>query len=134
MLARQGREDGPDGALVLAALTPVFDGFSVAVDSLESRPDGFVIDVETAPGLEGLGPYQPSLGSRQLAWWAADDRGNSYLGHVQDWRGGDDRSTGEIGFWPALHPKARRLRIMPTAETARAVISLALPWAEPNPT
>jgi len=130
LLARQGRDDGPEGAAALAAVTPVFDGFSVAVSSIESRPDGFGLDVDVAPGLGGRRPYARSLESGQLAWWAADDRGHSYLGQIDDWSGDDVNSSAEVGFWPALHPKARHLKIMATAETKRAVIALRLPWAD----
>jgi hypothetical protein len=132
LLARLGRADGPEGTLTLSAVTPEFDGFSVAVSCLESGRDGFGIEVDVAPGLEGRGPFRSSLESRQLAWWAADDRGNHHLGQIGSWSGGEDYSTGEIGFWPALHPKARRLQIMPTADATRAVIGVALSWASAN--
>jgi hypothetical protein len=56
-----------------------------------------------------------------------DDRGNHYLGQMGNWSGGEDHSSGEIGLWPALHPKARRLEIVPTAEANRAVIGFPLP-------
>ena len=133
LLSRLGRVDGPEGTLVLSAVTPQFDGFSVAVSCVESRPDGFGIEVDVAPGLEGGGPFRGSFESSQLAWWAADDRGNHHLGEMGSWSGGEDYSSGEIGFWPALHPQARRLEIMPTAEANRAVIGFPLPWAGGGP-
>jgi hypothetical protein len=129
LLSRQGRHDGPEGMIAVSAVTPEFDGFSVAVNSIESQPEGFSIEVDVAPGTNVGGPFQSGLESRQLAWWAADDRGNHHLGNVGSWSGGDDRSSGEIHLWPALHPKARLLRIMPTAEERRAVISVPLTWA-----
>ena len=133
MLTRQGRHDGPDGRVALAAVTPPFEGWSVAVSSIESGPESFSIEVNVAPGIEGRGPYDWSVQPRHLAWWAVDDRGNHYLGQIQGWGGDDERSSGEIGFWPALHPKATTLRIMPTAESHRAVITVPLPWAEERP-
>jgi hypothetical protein len=123
-----GREDGPKGTIALAAVTPVFDGFSVAVSSVESRPDGFHIEVDVAPGTEGGGPFDWGVRPRQLAWWAADDRGNHYLGHSGSWSGDEDHSSGDIDFWPPLHPAAGELRIMPTGEKSRAVINVPLPW------
>lgn len=129
LFSRLGREDGPEGTIALSAVTPEFDGFSVAVSCLESWPDGFAIEVDIAPGLEEGGPFRNSLEATRLAWWAADDRGNHHLGQIGSSSGAEDYSTAEIGFWPALHPKARRLQIMPTAETTRAVISLPLRWA-----
>jgi hypothetical protein len=128
LLTRQGREDGPKGTIALAAVTPVFDGFSVAVSSVESRPDGFHIEVEVAPGTEGGGPFDWGVRPPQLAWWAADDRGNHYLGHSGSWSGGEDQGSGDIDFWPPLHPAAGELRIMPTGEKSRAVINVPLPW------
>ena len=98
----------------LSAVTPEFDGFSVAISCLESRPEGFGIEVDVAPGLEGRGPFR-GLESRQLAWWAADERGNHHLGQIGSWSGGESYSSGEINFWPALRPKARHLSIMPTS-------------------
>lgn len=129
LLLRQGKLDGPEGTITLGALTPVFDGFSAAVMTLESQPEGMAMEVEVTPGIEGHGPFNTSANPRQLAWWAADDRGNHYLGQIGGWSGSDDQMQGEINLWPALHPKARRLQIMPTGDTARAVISVQLPWA-----
>jgi hypothetical protein len=128
LLSRQGREDGPEGAIALAAVTPVFDGFSVAVSSVESRPDGFQIEVDMTPGTEDREPFGWSVRLRQLASWAADDRDNHYLGHIGSWDQGEDHSRCDVHFWPPLHPRASTLRIMPTAEKRRAVITVPLPW------
>jgi hypothetical protein len=128
LLSRQGREDGPEGTIALSAVTPEFDGVSVAVSSVESRPDGFQIEVDMTLGTEDHEPFGWSVRPRQLAWWAADDRDNHYLGHIQSWDGGEDRSSCDIHFWPPLHPRASELRIMPTGEKSRAVITVPLPW------
>jgi hypothetical protein len=129
LLRRLGSQDGPEGTLALAALTPEFDGFSVAVSSLDSDPEGFRIEVEAAPGLDAGGPVR-GLASRQLAWWAADERGNHHLGQLGSWSAGESYSSGEINFWPALRPQARQLSIIPTGETSRAVITVPLAWAD----
>jgi hypothetical protein len=130
LLSRQGREDGPEGTIALAAVTPVFDGFSVAVGSVESRPDGFQIEADVTSGTEDLEAFGWGVRPRQLAWWAADDRDNHYLGQIQSWNGGEDHSSCDIHFWPPLHPKASTLRIMPTGEKSRAVITVPLAWDE----
>lgn len=130
MVTRAARDDGPEGTIALGAVTPVFDGFSVALGSIESRPEGFQIEVDVAPGLEGRGPFNWDVEPQRLAWWAADDRGNHYLGQIGSWSGGEDQSSGEIGFWPALHPEATVLRVMPTGEEHRAVITVPLRWAK----
>jgi hypothetical protein len=129
LLGRQGSNDGPTGKLVVGAVTPLFDGISVAVLMLESSEDGFELEVQTTPGLDpGHGPA-PGLGRRRVAWWAADDKGNHYLGTGGRWSWGDDRGEGTIAFWPPLDPTARHLVLRPTADTARAVIEVPLVWA-----
>jgi hypothetical protein len=129
LLARQGQRDGPKGSIVLGAVTPPFDGFSVAVLDLESDEKGFKVDVEVAPGIGHRMPFDWSLAPPQLAWWAKDDRGNHYLGRRGNWSYSDNYGNGLISFRPALDPRATRLELIPTAETTRAVISFALPWA-----
>jgi hypothetical protein len=108
-------------------VTPVFDGHSALITTLQSDEDGFQIDVDVSPGDVLHGPFHSNLGSSGLVWWAADDRGGHYLGQIGSWSSGPDRGQGEIHFWPALDPKARELRIMPTGETKRAVITVPLP-------
>ena len=129
MLGRQATANGPEGTVALGAVTPVFDGFSVAVEALVSAPEAFTIDVEVAPRLWDHGPFPSTPGTGRLAWWAADDRGNHYLGAMQSSGGGSDSVRAELAFTPRLDPKARHLRIMPTGLSSRAVISFELPWA-----
>jgi hypothetical protein len=128
LLGRLAKQDGPEGTLTLSAVTPEFGGFSVAISCLESQPDGFGIEVDVAPGL-GHGPPR-HFESGQLAWWAADDRGNHHLGQIGSWSGSEDYCSGEVNFWPALRPTARSLSIMPTGETSRAVITFPLIWGD----
>jgi hypothetical protein len=63
------------------------------------------------------------------AWWTRDDRGNHYLGH---WNGTHDHDdaikTGTLAFSPALDPRAKRLDVLPTGLSARAVISFPRSW------
>ena len=132
LLARRGRADGPTGSIVLGAVTPTFDGFSVAVLNLRSDAREFAIEVEVAPGLDHRMPFDWSIQPRQLAWWARDDCGNHYLGHRGNWSTGESYGHGLIGFEPALDPGATRLDLLPTAERTRAVIGVPLRWA-PEP-
>jgi hypothetical protein len=129
LLSRQDRRDGPTGSIVLGALTLPFDGFSVAVLDLESDAKGFQVDVEVTPAVGKSMPFQWSMPPPQLAWWAKDDRGNHYLGRRGNWSYQDSAGTGLVVFRPAIDPGATRLELMPSAETMRAVISFALPWA-----
>ena len=114
---------------MLGAVTPPFEGFSVAVLDLESDTRGFRVDVEVAPGVGQRMPFDWNVQPRQLAWWAKDDRGNYYLGLRGNWSYAEGYANGLIGFRPALDPRATRLELMPTAVTTRAVISFTLPWA-----
>jgi hypothetical protein len=129
LLGRRGREDGPPGTVVIAAVTPPIDGFVVAVSGLESTETSFEIEVEVTPGLDSGGPFDLNVEAAELEWWAADDLGNRYLGSINSWSGGDDHAEGQIAFFPPIDPKASRIDLMPTADTARGVIRVPLPWA-----
>jgi hypothetical protein len=124
------REDGPVGTMVVGAVTPPFDGLAVAVEALESSRESFEVAVEVAPGGGMSAHFDQSIDSTAIAWWATDDRGNAYLGHIGSWSGGGDSSEGTIDFTTALDPKATRLDLMPTARTTRAVISVLLEWED----
>jgi hypothetical protein len=130
LLARWGRAGGAVGMVTVGAVTPLFDGVTAAVVALESHDEHFGIKVELVPGVRTGLPYGDLPDQQHLTWWAADDLGNHYLGEQGSWGTGDDRCGGAIGFWPALDPRARRIDLMPTATTARAVIRVPLPWAE----
>jgi hypothetical protein len=122
LLARRGAHDGPVGVRLVGAVSPLFDGVRVAVIALESCESEFHLEVETRPGIDG------GLGPARLQWWAADDRGGHYLGSPGRWGSAPERSEGEVSFWPALHPAASTLRVLPTGATARAVFEIDLPW------
>jgi hypothetical protein len=126
LLARRGRTSGPERLVVAGATTPPLGGFTVAVLALRSSDERFYADVETVPGV-GHSHWPSGVVDRPLvAWWAADDRGHHYLGQQGEWRFSEDRSGGQIEFWPALDPAAKVVDIMPTTMTARAVIRVPL--------
>jgi hypothetical protein len=130
VLARRGLASGPERLAVAGATTPPLDGFTLAVLAVRSTGERFYADVETVPGL-AHSHWPSSVVDRPLvAWWAADDRGHHYLGQQGEWRFSEDRSGGQIEFWPALDPAAKVLDIMPTTMTARAVIRVPLDWDE----
>ena len=63
-----------------------------------------------------------------IAWWAEDDRGNSYLGRWGSHGGGrGERITGELHFQPGPDRQARHLTLLPTGLGHRAVIEVPLP-------
>jgi hypothetical protein len=130
MVTRRGLGNGPQGSLIASAVTPQFDGISVALTNLESTEEGWAIEVDVVPEVvmahHGFGA--PITGRRRLEWWARDDRGNHYLGQVGTWSSRPGGGSGDVSFWPALDPRASELAVMPTAETERAVIRLPLAW------
>jgi hypothetical protein len=130
LLARDQAGDGPTGSILLGAVPPAFDGFSVAILDLESDENKFRVDAEVAPAVAHRMPFDWGMGPRQLAWWAKDDRGNHYLGQPSHWSFNEDYGHGLIDFHPPLDPQATRLELMPTGRSTRAVISFSLPWAQ----
>ena len=127
LLARWGQTGGPVATIPVGAITPSFDGVTVAVIALESRDEHFSISVELAPQARTGLPYRDLPAQQHLTWWAADSLGNYYLGEQGSWDPRGGRCRGTIGFWPALDPRASSIDLMPTATTARAVIRLPLP-------
>ena len=130
MLARRGQAGGPEGLVVVGATTPPLGGFTLALLAVHSTDEQFSADVETVPGLPHWHWGSGAVDGPLLAWWAADDRGHHYLGQQGQWQSSEDRSGGQIEFWPALDPAARVLDIMPTTMTERAVIRVPLDWGE----
>lgn len=131
LLGRRDVTDGAVGTVVIGAVTPLFDGFSVAAISLAANGSGFDVSVEVTPG-GMLVPFDSDVSRPRLAWWALDDLGNAYLGQIGAWGGGGDRDQGDIGFSPALDPHATRLDLMPTARALRAVIRVPLSFGGPR--
>jgi hypothetical protein len=128
LLTRRHREDGPTGDVPLAAATPEFDDTVVVVYDMRSEPNGFSIQARVlGQGSGTVGPFHDDLPGIPLAWWAEDDRGNTYLGHWGGHGGNSGDISGDLNFYPPLDPKARQLRILPTGLTHRAVIEVTLP-------
>jgi hypothetical protein len=111
-----------------------FDGVTVAVTAIDSRPEFFSGGVEVVPGLRTGLPYAVLDDLRHITWWAVDDRGNYSLAEQGSWSPGASRARGSLGFWPGLDPRAAWIDLMPTTTSARAVIRVPLPWATaPSP-
>ena len=129
LLARWGRADGRAGSILVGKVSAPFDGVTVAVTTIDSRPECFGIDVEVVPGLRTGLPYRALDDLRHLTWWAVDDQGNYSLAEQWSWSPGASRARGSLGFWPGLDPRAAWVDLMPTTATARAVIRVPLPQA-----
>jgi hypothetical protein len=128
--SRGGGPAGPTGLAVVGAVTPPFEGITVAVLAVQSTEDEFSLDVEVTPGVAHWHAFRGPVEEPILAWWAADDRGHHYLGQQGSWQASEDRSGGQIEFTPALDPAASTLDIMPTGTSSRAVIRVPLAWDE----
>lgn len=134
LFTRRNRADGPIGDVALAAATPEFDNTVVVAYDLRSEPSGFNIQARVlGQGAGSIGPFHDDLPGIPLAWWAEDDRGNTYLGHWGGHGGSTGDISGDLTFYPPLDPKARQLTILPTGLTHRAVIDVALPDWQTTP-
>jgi hypothetical protein len=116
---------------VLGVVTPLFDRMTVAVNTLAASENDFTLEVETQPDVSG-GPFDLTLESQQVAWWARDDLGHHYLGEVGSWGSSGSHGAGSIAFEAGLDPKAKRLDLMPTGPTERAVIAVPLELLRPG--
>jgi hypothetical protein len=114
---------GASGSIAVAATTPVFDGVSAAVNFLRAEPGSFTVEAEVA----GRPAAVAGSFSVPLAWWASDDRGRHYLGHINGWGSGDDHGMGQIRFGP-LDPRARALTVAITSLHGRALVHVPLDW------
>ena len=126
LLARWGRADGPAASILVGKVSAPFDGVTVAVTAIDSRPKYFSIDVEVVPGLPTGLPYRALDDLRHLTWWAVDDQGNYSLAEQWSWSPGASRAHGSLEFWPGLDPRAAWVDLMPTTTSARAVIRVPL--------
>lgn len=107
--------------MLIASALPTFAGYHVAVDVLDSGPDGFTIAARQSPAPGPDPSLRGPVEDHELIWWARDDRGNHYLATRFN-------HEHELRFTTALDPLATTLDLMPTAVDRRAVISLPLRW------
>lgn len=127
LLAGISTQSDWDFVLPLGVVTPALSGSVVALDALLARDGVMQAHVRVGPGaVFAHGPWS-RVATTPLAWWAADDLGNHYLGGTGSWSGGADGQSGTVVYWPSLHARARRLVLMPTAPDRRALVRLELP-------
>jgi hypothetical protein len=128
-LNRKPKRRAAAGRVALAATTPPFDGLTVVADELTSDMQGWQVEVEISPGIN-FGPFGRSLSSLRVAWWAVDDGGQYYLGHMSSSNGGPDGTAGTLEFSPALDGDAKSLTLLPSGPTERARIEFPLEWSD----
>ncbi len=129
LLGRRAQQaGGPDGSVAVGASAPPFEGGVITITELTSEEAGFSAEVSIrSDGADS--PFgRTELDQSWIAWWAADDRGNWYLGDVGQWSGGAGTGHGTVGFGPPLDARATELRLMPTTLHERAVIPVRLDW------
>jgi hypothetical protein len=128
LLARWGRAEGPAGTVVVGTVTPPFDGITVAVTALDSRPGSFTAGVEIVPDARTGLPYDQFDERPRLTWWAVDDHGHYSLAEPGGWDFSGAQGRGTLIFRPGLDPGAAWIDLVPTAVSSRAVIRVPLPW------
>jgi hypothetical protein len=128
-LQHRGTTSRREVALPLTALLEV-GSFQVLVYDLRTTEEGFCVRV-VVHGPGGGAPhywgFDGELRTENLAWWAEDDRGNSYLGQWGESSSSFDEAEGSVHFTPGLDRKATVLRVLPTTLSHRGVLEVALP-------
>lgn len=118
---------GPQGAIAVPAVTPNFDGIQVVTYELRSDHDAFSIEAKATGVTASHHPmFDDAVVTGTLAWWAGDDRGNSYLGHWNSHSSHQGEISGTVRFQPALDRRATTLELRPTSLRSRAVITVPL--------
>jgi hypothetical protein len=126
LLRRFPKTDGPLGQLPIGAVVDV-GGCSIRFDSLSSEESSFSVSLATSPGFPLLHHFPGlELDLAPIEWWAEDDRGNRYLGVSGGGGGSSERAEGTVDFSSPIDPRASALRLMPTADQERAVVTLSL--------
>lgn len=120
---RRGRTDGPVGQLPLAADLEDLEGCNLRFDALQSREDGFSVQLAASPGMVIL---DHPRWRRRLIFWVEDERGNAYLGIPDQASGSEEMAEGELEFSGPIDPTARLLRLLPTGRKRRGVVEISL--------
>jgi hypothetical protein len=127
IVAPTPRRRTAQGAIVVAAAPPPFDGITLMVDTLTADTHGWELEVDITPGI-AHGPFNLSLDDVRFAWWAVDDQGQYYLGYFGNFSGGAGHVSGTIEFTLPLDSAAKAVTLLPTGPTERARIEVALTW------
>jgi hypothetical protein len=132
LLRRSQKSDGPVGRLPIGIAVSV-GGTSIRFDSLLSEPHTFSVALAVSPGEALLrhGP-RPHLGLPPIEWWAEDDRGNVYLSASGNGGGSENLAEGVLQSRTPLDPLASELRLVPTGQDDRAIVTLSLAGLAPR--
>ncbi len=127
LLGRYSKADGRTGSLAIGAVIDDLDGFSIRLDMLTSEQTSFSISLAMSPGTPLLRHFPGAiLEPSPITWWAEDDRMNAYVAFSDRGGGGGNVAEGQVTSLAALDPKATLLRLLPTASSCRAVVTIPL--------
>jgi hypothetical protein len=134
LLARRDDHRGPWGWVRFVAQIADLEGTSGHVVSLESEPHQFRVGVYLRDCPMPARPFWSGrIGVAPLTFSGVDDHDNFYLGHLGQWSGSDESLEGRVTFTPALDRRAKRIDLLVTAETTRAVLPIPLTWEQAEP-
>jgi hypothetical protein len=115
------RAPGRERSVLVGVATPPFDGIAVAVTQLSCRPYGFSVEID-GYGRIGAHHEPDPIDAPRLAFAAADDLGNTYLGMIGEFSHGGEEFSGTIEFDPELDARASRVDVIVSTEAARATV------------
>jgi hypothetical protein len=130
MLDRWERDDGPAGAIALAATLPELDGAQCVVTGLRSEPGWSTLHVH-ARGWEAAGHFG-MLSLTPFTWTARDDVGGLYVTGPGggSYSSRDGRADMDLRLMPAISPAARALEVILTSKTGQVSVTVPLEWQE----
>jgi hypothetical protein len=127
MLAVAGQLDGARHHLGIELTAPPVEGATIQLDALTCAPHYWQLHLRSAGQWPAEDRRSGSGKWRSLEFSADDDRGNSYIGEVGPWSGGDGTiDSFTVEFRTRLDPRARRLTLTFTGAADQVTVDLEL--------
>jgi hypothetical protein len=128
MLSQWDRQDGPVGAIPLAAQLPDLEGMQCLITGIESDRGTVTVEVHARGWPEQI--YAGMVTSEWWRWTARDDDGCLYV--ADEIQVGHDEESADIKLQlrPAIRPKARTLTISLTGRAGQVGVTVPLDWQE----
>jgi hypothetical protein len=128
MLSRWDSNDGPVGAIPLAAQLPELDGLHFLITNIESERESASFQVH-ARGLAAH-HYHGMVTTDPFEWTARDDGGCLHVVEERQSSYGDDCTHLTLRLRPAVRPRARALTISVTGKTGEVGVTVPLDWQQ----